>query len=66
MSMLDVAKYLSYSRSIDNSKDRERVFSLKQVNSGHLFSCLYSTGRHWCFGREQAESEQFPTFGKGA
>ncbi|QBG46251.1 hypothetical protein EGM51_02085 [Verrucomicrobia bacterium S94] len=65
MSMLDVAKYLSYSRSIDNSKDRERIFSLKQVNSGHLFSCLYSSHRHWCFGRKPVDNEQFSTFGKG-
>lgn len=53
MSMLDVAKYLSYSRSIDNSKDGERIFNLKMVHSGHLFSCLHGDRKHWCFGREQ-------------
>lgn len=53
MSMLDVAKYLSYSRSVDNSKDGERIFNLKLVHSGHLFSCLHGDRKHWCFGREQ-------------
>jgi hypothetical protein len=65
MSMLDVAKYLSYSRSIDHSTDRERIFNLSMANSGHLFSCLYGNRTHWCFGREQDKPEQFPTFGKG-
>ncbi len=65
MSMLDVAKFLSYSRSIDHSTDRERIFSLSQVDSGHLFSCLHGTRAHWCFGREQNEPEHFPKIEKG-
>ena len=65
MSMLDVARYLSYSRSIDHSSDRERVFSLSMVNSGHLFSCLHSDRPHWNFGREQAPREPLPKIGKG-
>ena len=64
MSMLDVAKFLSYSRSIDNSKDRERIFSLKQVNSGHLFSCLHGDRSHWSFGREQDQREKPRKIGK--
>ncbi len=64
MSMLDVAKYLSYSRSIDNSKDGERTFSLKQANSGRLFSCLYGDRTHWIFGRVQAQGEQFAARGR--
>ncbi len=58
MSMLDVAKYLSYSRSIDHSSDRERCFSLTLVNSGHLFSCLHGDRTHWSFGREQDQTKQ--------
>ncbi|WP_372796628.1 hypothetical protein [Pontiella sp.] len=64
MSMLDVAKYLSYSRSVDNSKDRERIFNLKLANSGRLFSCLYGDRTHWNFGREQDRNESVPTMGK--
>ena len=65
MSMLDVAKYLSYSKSIDHSSDRDRIFNLSMANTGHLFSCLYGNRSHWSFGREQEESERYPTFGKG-
>jgi hypothetical protein len=65
MSMLDVARFLSYSKSIDHSSDRERCFSLSLVNSGHLFSCLYGNRTHWSFGREQDQPEQFPKFEKG-
>jgi len=52
MSMLDVARCLSYSKSLDLSPERDRYFNLSMVNSGHLFSCLYSDRTHWCFGRE--------------
>ncbi|WP_372806929.1 hypothetical protein [Pontiella sp.] len=45
MSMLDVAKYLSYSKSIDVPVERERHFNLNMANSGRLFSCLYSDRR---------------------
>jgi|GEM_PF-6425051 len=65
MSMLDVAKYLSYSKSIDHSTDRDRIFNLSMVNSGHLFSCLHGNRSHWNFGREQEESEHLPSFRKG-
>ena len=65
MSMLDVARYLSYSRSIDHSTDRERIFNLSMANSGHLFSCLYSNRSHWNFGREQDKQEQVTKIGKG-
>ena len=66
MSMLDVARYLSYSRSIDHSCDRDRIFNLSMVNSGRLFSCLYGDRTHWSFGREQNIPEQFPRIEKGA
>lgn len=65
MSMLDVAKYLSYSRSIDHSTDHERIFNLSMANSGHLFSCLHSDRTHWNFGREQDKQEQLPKIKKG-
>lgn len=65
MSMLDVAKFLSYSNSIDHSTDRERAFSLSLVNSGHLFSCLHGDRSHWSFGREQDEPIQFAKIDKG-
>jgi hypothetical protein len=65
MSMLEVAKYLSYSRSIDYSTDRERIFNLTMANSGRLFSCLHGDRAHWCFGREHQETERFPLMGKG-
>jgi len=55
MSMLDVARYLSYSKSIDLAPESERFFNLSMVNSGHLFSCLYGDCNHWCFGRHEKE-----------
>jgi hypothetical protein len=55
MSMLDVARYLSYSKSIDLAPEGERFFNLSMVNSGHLFSCLHGDSRHWCFGRYENE-----------
>lgn len=64
MSMLDVAKYLSYSRSIDHSKDSERIFNLKLANSGRLFSCLHSDRKHWSFGRQQNQWEHASKTGK--
>ena len=45
MSMLDVAKYLSYSKSIDMAPERERYFNLSMVNSGRLGACLDSMRR---------------------
>lgn len=64
--MLDVARYLSYSRSIDHSTDRDRTFNLSMVNSGRLFSCLHGDRTHWCFGREQELPDKFPVIGKEA
>lgn len=52
MSMFDVAKFLSYSKSVDLSPGSDRYFNLSMVNSGHLFSCLHSDRAHWSFGRE--------------
>ncbi|VGO11948.1 hypothetical protein PDESU_00496 [Pontiella desulfatans] len=59
MSMLDVAKFLSYSKSVDMPSERERHFNLNMANSGRLFSCLYSDRR-----RDMPE-ERFPKSGKG-
>lgn len=55
MSMLDVARFLSYSRSVDLSPGGDRFFNLSMANSGHLFSCLYGDKTHWCFGRQEDE-----------
>lgn len=63
--MLDVAKYLSYSKSIDHSCDRDRIFNLSMANSGHLFSCLHGDRTHWSFGREQDCPDRFPVIEKG-
>lgn len=65
MSMLDVARFLSYSKSIDHSSDNDRYFSLAMANSGRLFSCLHGDRAHWSFGREQDAPEQLPKLGKG-
>jgi hypothetical protein len=65
MSMLDVARYLSYSKSVDLVPQGDRFFNLSMVNSGHLFSCLYGDKTHWCFGREETEvMDRIPTSGK--
>lgn len=66
MSMLDVARYLSYSKSIDHSTDRDRIFNLSMANSGRLFSCLHGNRTHWSFGREQEQERRFPIIEKGA
>ena len=55
MSMLDVARFLSYSKSVDLSPEADRYFNLSMVNSGHLFSCLHGDKTHWCFGRQEDE-----------
>ena len=65
MSMLDVAKFLSYSKSVDHSCDRDRIFNLSMANSGRLFSCLYGDRTHWSFGREQDNPDKFPVIEKG-
>ena len=53
MSMLDVARFLSYSRSVDLAAEGDRFFNLSMANTDHLFSCLYGDNRHWCFGRQE-------------
>ena len=55
MSMLDVARYLSYSRAVDVGTEGERFFNISMANTNHLFSCLHGDSRHWCFGRQQRE-----------
>lgn len=45
MSMLDVAKFLSYSKSLDHASEKHGYFNLSVANSGRLFSCLYSDHR---------------------
>ena len=66
MSMFDVAKFLSYSKSVDLRPESDRYFNLSMVNSGHLFSCLYGDRTHWNFGREEKENvEQPPRIEKG-
>ncbi|MBT8046373.1 MAG: hypothetical protein KJN67_04330 [Pontiella sp.] len=65
MSMLDVAKFLSYSKSVDITPEQDRFFNLSMVNSGHLFSCLYGNRTHWSFGREQDKPEHVPVPEKG-
>ena len=65
MSMLDVARFLSYSKSVDLAPEGERFFNLSMVNSGHLFSCLYGNKTHWCFGRQEDEvMDRIPSLGK--
>ena len=56
MSMLDVARFLSYSRSVDVSSRGEHLFSLSMVDRGHLFSCLHGDASHWSFGRKDTRS----------
>ncbi len=57
MSMLDVAKCLYFSKSIDLSRGEERFWNLSMVDSGHLFSCLNAnrTHRDWLIEGEQEE-----------
>ncbi|VGO19684.1 hypothetical protein [Pontiella sulfatireligans] len=52
MSMLDVAKFLSYSKSVDHVSDKDRYFNLSAANSGRLRSCLYSDHKR-TMGAEQ-------------
>jgi len=62
MSMLDVARYLSYSKSVDVYSDGDRYFNLAMVNTSHLFSCLYGNKSHWSFGRHEEEVMDTATF----
>lgn len=69
MSMLDVAKFLHYSKSIDHPCRDERFLNLSMVNSGHLFSCLQSEkfkrNISVAYDREQVAAERRPLFWKG-
>ena len=58
MSMLDVAKSLYFSNSIDLSRGEERFLNLSMVDSGHLFSCLNAnrTHRDWMSEGDQEDS----------
>ncbi len=60
MSMLDVARFLSYSNSVDLSPQGERFFNLSMANTTHLFSCLYGNKSHWSFGRQEKEDMHHP------
>ena len=44
MSMFDVARYLSYSNSIDHSKSKMRIFSLRSIRSELGLSGLIGVG----------------------
>ncbi len=45
MSMFDVARYLSYSNSIDHSKSEMRIFGLRGVRSELGLSGLLGAGQ---------------------
>ena len=63
--MLDVARFLSYSKSVDLAPEADRFFNLSMANAGHLFSCLYGDKTHWCFGRREDEvMDRMPTLGR--
>ena len=68
MSMLDVARYLYFSKSIDLSREDDRFFNLSQVNSGHLFSCLHADRIRRDLSpaciRKPVIEERFPMFGR--
>jgi len=57
MSMLDVAKCLYFSKSIDLSRGEEHFLNLSMVDSGHLFSCLNAnrTHRDWLSEGDQKD-----------
>lgn len=45
MSMFDVARYLSYSNSIDHAKSKMRIFSIRGVHSELGLSGLIGVGQ---------------------
>ncbi len=69
MSMLDVAKFLHYSKSIDHPCKDERFLNLSMANSGRLFSCLqadrFRRNISVAYDREQIDAERRPLFRKG-
>ncbi len=69
MSMLDVARYLYYSKSIDLAREEERFFNLSMANSGRLFHCLNAERgyRDWSIPCERGPvpTKRTPSFPKG-
>lgn len=64
MSMLDIARFLSYSRSVDMPGDGDRYFNLTMANSGQLFSCLHETQTYWSFARKPQDVAPRSALGK--
>lgn len=69
MSMLDVARCLHYSKSIDHPRSEERFMNLSMANSGRLFSCLqadrFRRDVSGAYKRIQVAGERQPLFWKG-
>lgn len=69
MSMMDVARFLHYSKSIDHPRADGRFFNLSMANSGRLFSCLqadkFRRDISGTYNREQIDAERRPLFKKG-
>jgi hypothetical protein len=69
MSMLDVAKYLYFSNSIDLSQEEERFFNVANANSGRLFSRLHvdrcRRAESPACTRRPVIEDRLPLFGKG-
>lgn len=69
MSMLDVAKYLYFSNSIDLARQEERFFNVATANSGRLFSQLhvdrYGRVESPACTRRPVIEERLPLFGQG-
>jgi hypothetical protein len=69
MSMLDVAKYLYFSNSIDLTQQEERFFNVAKANSGRLFSRLHVDRcrpvESPACTRQPVIEKRLPLFGKG-
>lgn len=69
MSMLDVARCLHYSKSINHPRSEERFMNLSMVNSGRLFSCLqadrFRRDISGAYSREQVAGERQSLFWRG-
>jgi len=70
MSMLDVARCLHYSKSIDHPRSEERFLNLSMANSGRLFSCLqadrFRRDVSGAYNRVQVAAERRSLFMKGS
>ena len=66
MSMLDVARCLHFSNSIDHPRSEDRFLNLSMVNSGRLFSCLqadrFRRDVSGAYNREQVTAERRSLF----